>query len=204
MKHKEDAKDPMLPLMIWLAYEPRVAAQQRPTLDWLKDNAPGNALVLNDILPRAVRRLVATNKAADLTAVVAFLADLKDAEARRQTLTALADALKDRQLAAPPQWKTLFPQLVKDSDPKVQQLARKLAVNFQDVEAVRRALTVALDGSKKAGERIDAIGDLALARPKDAFGPLQELVKKRAIWTFASRRAAPWRATTGRSWPRTC
>jgi putative membrane-bound dehydrogenase-like protein len=177
MMHREDAKDTMLPLMIWLAYEPRVAAQQRPTLDWLKENAPGNALVLNDILPRAVRRLVATNKDADLAAVIAFLADLRDAEARRQTLTALADALKDRQLTAPPQWKTLFPQLVKDADAKVQQLARKLAVNFQDPEAVRRALAVALDRAKKAAERIDAIRDLEVARPKEAFGPLQELVR---------------------------
>ena len=60
---------------------------------------------------------------------------------------------------------------------KVQQLARRLAVNFQDVEAVRRALTVALDKSKKADERLDALRDLALAHPKEAFGPLQVLVK---------------------------
>ncbi len=177
MKHKEDARDPMLPLMIWLAYEPRVVGQRNGALDWLRANAPGNALVLNDILPRTVRRLVATNKADDLAAVVAFLADLKDADARRRTLTALADALKDRQLDAPPQWKALFPQLVKDSDAKVQQLARKLAVNFQDADAIRRSLTVALDQSQPPEARISAINDLALAHPKEAFGPLQRLVK---------------------------
>src|SRR5262249_8989949 len=132
MKHKDDARDPCIPLLIWLAYEPQVAAQRNPTLDWLQKAAPGNALVTNEIVPRAMRRLVATGKAEDLAACVAFLRDARDSAVRRQALEGLALALKDRQVDQPPGWKDLFAALLRDGDGRVQQLARRLALSFQD------------------------------------------------------------------------
>ncbi len=178
MKHKEDARDPCLSLMIWLAYEPRVAAQRNPALDWLKKAAPGNALVTNEIVPRTMRRLVATGRAEDLAACVAFVRALNDPTVRRQALEGLALALKDRQVDQPPGWKELFARLLKDGDGRVQQLARRLAVNFQDREAVRRALAVAADARRGVPERLDAIRALALARPPEARPVLLELLAK--------------------------
>src|SRR5205807_634138 len=70
---KEDATDPAIPMMIWLAYEPHVVAQRTMVLRWLRVNAAGNPLVTEHIVPRAMRRLVATGKADDLAACVAFL-----------------------------------------------------------------------------------------------------------------------------------
>jgi putative heme-binding domain-containing protein len=176
MKRKEDAKDPFIPLMIWLAYEPRVAVKGGPSLDWLKENAPGNALVTNDIVPRVMRRLVATGKAEDLAACVAFLRAVGDSAVRRQALDGLLLALKDRQVDAPAGWKETFDSLLKDRDGKVQQLARRLAVNFQDREAIRRALALAADATKAIPERLDALRDVALARPAEARPVLQKLL----------------------------
>jgi putative membrane-bound dehydrogenase-like protein len=178
MKHKADAKDPCIPLMLWLAYEPRVAAQRNPALDWLKKAAPGNPLVTNEIVPRALRRLASTGKAEDLAACVAFLAEVKDVGARRQALEGLTQALKGRQVDAPAGWKAVQAALLKEGDGRVQQLARQLAVNFQDREAIRRALAIAADAGKGAAERIEAIRALALARPGEALRVLEGLLAK--------------------------
>ncbi|HYT91491.1 MAG TPA: PVC-type heme-binding CxxCH protein, partial [Gemmataceae bacterium] len=176
MKHKEDARDPHIPLLIWLAYEPRVTAQATPALDWLKQNAPGNALVTNEIVPRTIRRLAAAGKAEDLAACVAFLGEVTDSAVRRQALEGLTIALKDRQVAAPAEWKRVFPLLLNDGDGKVHSLARRLAINFQDREAVRRALAIAADASKAVSDRLDAVHDLALAHPPEARLVLQRLL----------------------------
>jgi putative heme-binding domain-containing protein len=60
----------------------------------------------------------------------------------------------------------------------VQRLARKVAVNFRDPEAVRRALAVAQDGQKPVAQRLEAVRDLALARPPQAQKPLLDLLAK--------------------------
>ncbi len=177
MKHKDDVRDPCLPLMIWLAYEPRVSAQRNPALEWLKQNAPGNALVEEEIVPRTMRRLVATGKAADLAACVAFLGEVNSA-VRRQALEGLVQVFKDRQVDAPANWKAVFVALLKDGDGRVQQLARRLAVNFQDREAVRRSLALAADAARALPDRLDAIRDLALAHPAEARTVLQKLLAK--------------------------
>src|SRR5262249_52589258 len=89
MCHKEDASDPCIPLMIWLAYEPRLVKQRTDSLDRLRKNAAGNPLVANEIVPRVMRRLVATGSAADLAACVAFLEAVQDPARRRPALEGL-------------------------------------------------------------------------------------------------------------------
>src|SRR5207244_3014293 len=74
------------------------------------------------------------------------------------------------------EWKRVFALLLKDGDSKVHSLARRLAVNFQDREAVRRALTIAADASKAVSDRLDALRDLALAHPPEARMVLQGLL----------------------------
>src|SRR5207302_295026 len=143
-----DAKDPDLPLMIWLAYEPRVPKERNAALEFLRDHAAGNPLVADDIVPRAVRRLVATGKPDDLEACVAFVGAARDAVVRRRALEGLTQALQGQVMDGPPSWKGVLAALVADRDPEVQRLVRKVAVNFRDPEAVRRALAVARDASR--------------------------------------------------------
>jgi putative heme-binding domain-containing protein len=184
MGHKQDARDPFLPLMIWLAYEPRVAGHQgadaprSPNLGWLRDNAVGNPLVTDEIVPRTMRRLATTGKADDLAACVAFLGGVKDAAVRRRALEGLTQALQNRLVDPPTGWERVRDTLLADGDKEVQRLANRLAVNFRDVQAARRALAVARDVKKPMAERLDAIRTVAVAYPPEALPPLYELLAK--------------------------
>jgi putative membrane-bound dehydrogenase-like protein len=176
MGHKEDAKDPVIPQMLWLAYEEKLTSSAKAELDWLKDNAAGNALVADTIVPRTMRRLVAAGKADDLAACVAFIGSLKDTSVRLKALGGLSLALENRQVDPPAGWKAVSAELLKDPDAEVQRLARHLAVNFQDPEAIRRALAVARDTKRPPGERVEAVHDLALTHRDFALKPLLEMV----------------------------
>jgi putative heme-binding domain-containing protein len=178
MKHREDARDPCLPLMIWLAYEPQVVAQRNAALSWLRDNAAGNPLVLNSMLPNSIRRLVDAGRRGDLAACVRFLRQAKDLAVRRQALRSMVTALQGKIRAAPDGWKGVLAGLEKDSDEEVRRLAQRLAVNFHDLAALRRALVLAKDIRKPVSQRIDAIRDVALVHPPEALMVLQALVSK--------------------------
>ncbi len=176
MQRKEDRKDPNIPLLLWLAYEPRLVDQRQPALDWLKEHAAGNTLVTEEIVPRMIRRLVATNKTdGQLEACVSFVGAVTS-DVRRHALEGLAQALKSRQVTAPPSWKNVYQALLKDDDIGHRELARRLAVSFQDREAIARALAFAQDGSKSTGARVDALRDLALAHPPEAQQVLRDLL----------------------------
>jgi putative membrane-bound dehydrogenase-like protein len=176
MQHKEDVQDPCIPLMIWLAYEPRLAGHPHSALAWLQDHAAGNPLITDEIVPRTMRRLVATNRAEDLAACVAFLGEAKDSTVRRRALEGLTLAMQNRQAEMPSPWKRVYATLLQDSDREVQRLARRLAVNFHDLEALRRSLAIARDSQKPLTERIDAVRDVAVAHPPEALKTLTDLL----------------------------
>jgi putative membrane-bound dehydrogenase-like protein len=176
MQHQEDAGDPCIPLMIWLAYEPRVARDPKAALAWLKVNARGNALARDEIVWRVLRRLAAMERAEVLAACVAFLGEVKDSSVRRAALDGLVQALSNHQVEAPGPWKEVFATLREDGDLGVQRLALRLAVNFHDLQALRHSLAVALDTQKTIPERTDALRDLAIAHPAEALRPLQDLL----------------------------
>ncbi len=180
MGHKHDANDRFLPLMIWLAYEPRVAKTYNPGLDWLANNAPGNPLATNEIVPRTLRRLATTGKKEALAACVRFLGRVDDSNVRIRGLEGMLAALKNRQLSPPEEWRQVFPALVRDKEKRVGQLARRLAVNFHDKRAIALALKIVRNQRAKVEDRVEAIEDLALAQPKGARALLLEVVTNSA------------------------
>jgi len=130
------------------------------------------------VVPRSLRRLVATGNKDDLAACVAFLADAKDGAVRRRALEGMAEAVKGRQFDAPENWSATLAALRADRDPEVQRLVRSLAVSFRDPQAIRRALEIARDGTRLAAERVAALRDLALARPEEARPTLLDLLAR--------------------------
>lgn len=176
MKHDRDTYDPVIPFMIWLAYEPKLAASSKTELPWLAEHAPDNPLITDHIIPRAMRRLVATGKADDLAACVAFVADSKDA-VRKRALAGLAEATKGRLYDAPAKWASVSAALSADADPDVRKLAKALAVSFRDPAAVKAALATAADSAKPQAERVEAVRALALLRPDDGLHLLLHLLK---------------------------
>ena len=66
LEHKEDTRDPVIPQMLWLAYEPKLTSAAKSELDWLKDNATGNALVTETIVPRTMRKALGSRNRREL------------------------------------------------------------------------------------------------------------------------------------------
>ncbi len=186
MAHKEDANDPVIPQLVWLAYEKMLASgrvqpgrvgqddRDKPgrsqpgrtraeeELAWLAKESPDNIFVRDQIVPKVMRRLVATGKPEDLKLCIEFVAKLTDAASREKALDGLTVALAGRRINAPEGWASLKAEIAKEKDPKLVALMNKLAVNFHDPEAVQRARVVL--GTKKlpVEERVEAARQLAI------------------------------------------
>jgi putative heme-binding domain-containing protein len=144
----------------------------------MRQHAPHNALVRDEILPRVLRRLVAAGGKDELAACVAHVAGCKDATERRRALEGMALAAQGRLFDVPPGWALLSARLNEDPDPEVRRLARSLGVRFRDLGALRRALEIARDTSRGADERCAAVRDLAAVPLPEARQPLLELLAR--------------------------
>ncbi len=166
MSRKEDANDPLIPFLTWIAYEKVISKKTgannpaEKELAWLAEQSPDNIFVRDQIVPRVMRRLVATGQPADLALCVKFVADVKDAASREKALDGLAIALANQSVDAPEGWKAVREELAKSGNPKLVALANKLAVNFRDPEAVARAMAM-LKHPKSVADRVEAIRQLA-------------------------------------------
>lgn len=184
MSRKEDANDPLIPFLTWLAYEKVISKKTgantpaEKELAWLATQVADNPLIRDQIVPRVMRRLVATGQPADLALCVKFVADVKDAASREKALDGLAIALLNQSVDAPEGWKAVRDELAKSDNPKLVALANKLAVSFRDPEAVARALGVLKNTEKTTPERAEAIRQLAQLKAPEAAKLFRELASQ--------------------------
>ncbi len=183
MLRKEDASDPLIPKLTWLAYEKVLSKKNganspvEKELSWLAEQAPTNQFVRDQIVPRAMRRLVATGQPRDLELCVKFVADCKDLNTREKALDGLSVALAGQTVAPPAAWAALQGELSKE--PRLAAFTAKLAVSFQDPVAVKKALALAADGTATPELRVEALRQLAATKvPADAA--LTKLVRSDA------------------------
>ena len=206
LAHKEDAKDPVIPQLVWLAYEKVLANGRRQPaggkgappanpknqpadagrspedeLAWLAENAPGNPLITEQIVPKTMRRLVATGKPDDLKLCIKFVASLKDAVVKEKALDGLTIALAGQTVNAPEGWAELRDAIVKENDPKLVPLANKLAVNFRDPAAVKQAIEAAANTKLPADARVQAVREIGLLKPIEGIRVLFALAGSDAV-----------------------
>jgi putative membrane-bound dehydrogenase-like protein len=183
--HKQDAADPVIPLMLWYAYEKelaKLASAKTPVanapgspmpifeeLQWLAKNAPGNPLITDHIINRVIRRLVATGREEHLAACVDLVKDATDKPVRRQALAGLAEGLKGQLREPPKAWGEVQAALGKDDDAEVKKLTQALAVNFQSAQAAARAYATYHDLRKTSAERAEAMRQVVLAKHPHAL-----------------------------------
>jgi len=193
MSHKDDAKDPVIPHLVWLAYEkslvstkPRGAGQPAPKdppiadeLNWLAEQSPNNIFVRDQIVPKVMRRLVATGKPADLKLCIGFIAKLKDVPSREKALDGLVIALAGQTVDAPEGWAALEPELRKDRT--LAGFANKLAVSFRDPAAIRRAIVIATDPNLSREMRSEAIRQIGLLKPAEGSQVLLDIVSREKV-----------------------
>ena len=127
--HKEDASDPMLPLMIWYGVEPLVPADQRRAV------ALASGCQIPIVRRFVARRTVEADPAAGLAAVVSLLKPADD-KACRDLLIGTHDALRGRKhIARPDGWPDAFAGLLARPDLTVVEQALLLALDLDDPKA---------------------------------------------------------------------
>ena len=186
MAHKEDANDPVIPQLVWLAYEKVISKKQGANtpaakeLAWLGEQAPDNIFVRDQIVPKVMRRLVATGQPDDLKLCVEFVAKLTDAASREKALDGLVVALAGQTVNAPEGWAALQAEIAKGADPRLVPLANKLAVSFRDPAAIRRALAAAKDIKLPTDARAEAVRQLASLKSAESVPLLLDLLRQDA------------------------
>jgi len=161
---KDDNKDPVVPQLIWIAFEGNLQTNLKEELDWLKTNAVDNALVSETIVPRMIRRVVAEGKPESLGLCLNFLSEVNDAKIQKIGLEALLVAIGPRLLDAPTNWKTAQKTLGENATPEVKRLLASLAIKFRDVDAAKLAITLATDTKQAVGVRLTAIRDIGISQ----------------------------------------
>lgn len=165
LQHKEDVKDPLIPHLVWIAYEKLLTKNASAELGWLRENAPSNPLITDQIIPRTMRRLTATGQPTDLALCIQFIADSKDASVREKALEGLVTELAGRTVTAPANWQELRNTLEKDA--RYTAAINKLAVSFRDPAAVKRALEAATNLKLPVDARTEGIRQLAVLKPEN-------------------------------------
>ncbi len=200
MSRKEDANDPLIPHLTWIAYEKvlmkKRAAQSEPRpsgsgglaidplpdgrgsdeLAWLAEQAPNNIFIRDQIVPKVMRRLVATGKPEHLAMCLKFVADANDTNTREKALDGLAIALAGQTVQPPESWRKLQIELRKE--PRLTALTNKIAVSFRDPQVFQRMLAQMGNEKQKDDARIEAIRQVAQYADPKSVDPLLRLAKE--------------------------
>jgi putative membrane-bound dehydrogenase-like protein len=211
MLRDEDAHDPVIPFLTWVAYEPNLVAHATDRLDWLATHAE-NPIVATAIAPRALRRLVATNDPKHFNAAIVFPGRLKGPISQGASLDGLLEALRGRRMEPPAAWAAVARHLMEAKDEGVQRRTRRLGIHFSDREAVAQAEKEAVNAKAELGRRIEAVQGLGLARLSSSEGPLLQLATSeapvelkrevlRALSGFDGERIAPTLLAEWKRWP---
>ncbi len=194
MARKEDANDPLIPHLTWIAYEKVISkraaigtdADNKPVamksaaeteLAWLAENAANNPFITDQIIPKVMRRLLASGQPGDLLLCVQFLDSTKDVVAKRKALEGIVVALQGQLVDAPKIWANTQTKLLTLKDEGINEQLNKLAVTFRDPQAHKRATSVAINSKKTIDERAEAIRQIAVIRNPEAIKFLFEFLK---------------------------
>ncbi len=176
MRHGEDARDPVIPLMIWIALEPYVLKDPGAVLNRLARVGEDSALVREAILPRTIRRLSASPDPKHLEHALSFLTTLKSAPAVAAGMDGLLEALRGRRLEAPPAWAGLLKHVQTLPDRRqVFQRMYRVGAHFGDPVTAGIMRGLAEDDRADLATRVEAVQALALARRPESVQPLLRL-----------------------------
>lgn len=159
IESSSDAKDPLLPYMIWMASEPLVAAKPEGGLKWLAENGD-HTMPLSGILARkAMRRICDTGDTNKLDLAVEFLLKIADDRSglAAAALEGLIEAQSAKQFLPHRDVKWVFATLRDNPDPKVQSRARELGTLWNDPDSIAATLKVINDASAPIDTRVKAI-----------------------------------------------
>jgi putative heme-binding domain-containing protein len=177
IKSSADAKDPLLPFMIWMAGEPAFAKNPEGGLKWLAENGPAT-MPLSGILARKAMRRICDQDAARLDFAVDFLSQIaeKDAALVLCGIDGLIEGQKAKPLLPKANTKELFAKLAANSDARVQNRARELGTLWGNAASIQATIAAVNDGSLSTDERAKAIDAVKLLKNEASTAALLRLV----------------------------
>lgn len=189
--HGEDAEDQNLPLMVWYAAEPLVTHDLERFADLSRQSQ------LSRIRINAARRMADAGEVErGLELLAAHLADEDvTAEVAEDMLDGILQGVEGkRTLVMPPAWRKAYDRLATIEKPELQDKIVRLAVMFNDQEALRRLRSIANDESESAGQRTRAIETLVDKRISGFDDDLILLIGDAAVRSAALRGLASYQS----------
>src|SRR5437016_4168367 len=154
-----DAKDPLLPFMIWMAAEPGFAKNPGPGLDWLAQNGSSTLPLSGTLARKAMRRISDAQDGAQLELAVKFLEAI--AGENNQLIVAALEGLIEGQRAKPrvpaAETQSLFARLKESANPLVKERGQELGTLWGNAAAIQATLVAINDSSSPAEQRLQSI-----------------------------------------------
>jgi putative heme-binding domain-containing protein len=171
-----DAKDPLIPYMIWMASEPLLAHDPRPGLQWLADNGAANMPLSGILARKAMRRICDTHEAAKLDLVVNFLSQVagRDSALTLAAIDGLIEGQKAKPLVPSVDTEALFARLNAGENAQIKKRAEQLGTLWGNAGAIRQTLGAVNDADATPAHRAQAI---AAARQLKSDAAREALLK---------------------------
>jgi putative heme-binding domain-containing protein len=159
IKSSADAKDPLLPFMIWMASEPLLAKNPAPGLQWLAENGAATMPLSGILARKAMRRLCDTGETARMNQALEFLSAFagQDSALTIAVLDGLIAGQKARALRPTLDTAPLFEKLNASGNAQVQERARQLGTLWGDAPAIEKTLAAINNPQASVAERTTAI-----------------------------------------------
>ncbi len=178
IKSSADAKDPLIPFMIWMASEPLVAKNPAPGLQWLAENG-ADTMPLSGILTRkAMRRICDIGDTAKMDVALKFLSAVseKNDALTIAALDGLLEGQRAKSLRPTSDTKSLLEKLFASSDAQIKERAQQLGTLWGNASATERTLALLNNPQASLDERIKAIQSAQQLKNAAARAALLKLI----------------------------
>jgi putative heme-binding domain-containing protein len=175
-----DAKDPLIPFMLWMAAEPLVAARPEGMLAWLAQNGDATMPLAGRLTYKTMRRICDLQQPAQMDAVLNFLMPLPaDAPLVAFAFNGLVDGQKGKAIAPTKPTEEFFKKFLASPRKDIADYAKQLGAAWGNAGALQSMLARIGDTQAPLAERLKAIESArGMKPPAAARGPLFSVLAK--------------------------
>ncbi len=159
MEQPGTGEDPLLPFMIWMALEPKIARNPEPLFVWMRNQGTKYASLSQQILPKLTRRICDTQDPKLLDLAINFIGSLqaKDSALAVAALDGLLEGQKGKALVPTAPTAPFLTKLKTSGKPELTERAQRLGAVWGDALAIQETLKVVGDANAGVDERLQAI-----------------------------------------------
>ncbi|HEU0037672.1 MAG TPA: dehydrogenase, partial [Verrucomicrobiae bacterium] len=178
IKSSADAKDPLLPYMIWMASEPLLAHNPGPGLNWLAENGAGTMPLSGILARKAMRRICDLGQAHSMDYVVEFLTALaeKDTALAIAALDGVLEGEKGHAIAPATDATPLLNKLQASGNAGLAERGQRLGALWGDAGATQKIFITVNDFKATLEERTKAVQTIAKLKSPAAREAMLKLV----------------------------